>query len=101
MMSRVTMACSESISCSAFEGSVLQLRQGRNQLPGIGMPWRIENFLRRPFFDNLAILHYQHSVGNMMDHAQIVRDENDAEVVFRPQVDQQIEDLSLNADVEC
>src|SRR5690348_5539719 len=56
--------------------------------------------LRLRQLDHLANIHYGDPVADMLDDAQVVRDEEVGQVEFFLQVLQQIERLGLNRDVE-
>src|SRR3546814_16539512 len=51
-------------------------------------------------FHQLAEVHHQHAVADMADDSQIVRNEQDREVIPALQVAQQIDDLRLDRNVE-
>src|SRR3546814_19086669 len=51
-------------------------------------------------FHQLAEVHHQHAVADMADDSQIVRNEQDREVIAALQVAQQIDDLRLDRNVE-
>ena len=45
------------------------------------MLWRVQNLIGRSHFDELAILHDRHPVGDVGDHAEIMGDEQNAGIV--------------------
>ena len=51
--------------------------------------------IRVPFFHNLPAGHYRHPVAQLVNHRQIMGDEQIGQLEFLPQVGQQLEDLGL------
>ena len=50
--------------------------------------------------DEAAEIHDRDAVGEMLDHCEIVADEEVGQAEFALQIEQQIEDLRLHGDVE-
>ena len=50
--------------------------------------------------DDAAEIHHRDAMADMLDHGEIVRDEQIGEAVLALQVDQQVDDLRLDRDVE-
>ena len=64
------------------------------------MAGRGEQRLRRPGLDDGAEVHHRDAVGDVLDHGEIVRDEDVGEAEPVLQVAQQVEDLRADRDVE-
>ncbi len=65
-----------------------------------GGPARRRADVRRPDLDDLAEVHDRHPVADVLDHRQVVGDEQVGQPEPRPQVGQQVEDLGLDRHVE-
>ena len=75
-------------------------RNGREQRARVGMA-RVEvDLVARCELDNLAEVHYRHAIADVLDHAQVVRDEQISEFQLLLQVLQQVDDLRLDRNVE-
>ena len=61
----------------------------------------IEQLVHRPLLHDAALLHHQGRIAKLVDHVQIVGDEQVAEVQFIPQFPQQFQNLGLNGHVQC
>ena len=61
---------------------------------------RIEQFIGRRHFDDAAQIHDDDAIAEMLDHAEIVADEQIGEVQILPQVHEQVENLRLDRHVE-
>ena len=59
-----------------------------------------EDFEHRAVFDLLALEHHEHVVGDLGDHAQVVRDEDDRHAALVAELAEDFEDLGLDRDVE-
>ena len=71
-------------SCSA-----MRLFRRRQQLLCVRVLGMVEQLVHRPLFHNAPLLHHQSRIAKLVDHVQIVRDEQVAEVQFIPQLPQQ------------
>ncbi len=60
----------------------------------------LEDVERRSLLHGLAVLHHHDRIGEVGDHAHVVRDEDDRGVESRAQAAQQLEDLGLHRHVE-
>ena len=61
---------------------------------------RLQHLRPHPLLHHLAGLHHHDAVGDVADHAEIVRDEQDGGAAFALQVGDQPQDLRLRGDVE-
>ena len=61
----------------------------------------VEELLGSALFDNLAVIHHCHIVGNLGDDTEVVGDEDDAHVVFLLKGAKEVEDGFLDGDVKC
>ena len=61
----------------------------------------VEYLLGGALFDNLAFVHHGHVVGYLGDDAEVVGDEDDADMVPLLERPQQLEDGLLHGDIEC
>ena len=77
-----------------------ETRHGGEQGARVGVVRRGKNRLRRPAFDTFAAIHDLHAVGNLGDHAHVVRDEDDAHLHFVLQGVDERQDLRLDGHVE-
>ena len=57
-------------------------------LPGVGR------------LDDFAQVHHRDAVGDVLDHGEVVGDEDERQVHFALQVEQQVDDLGLDGDVQ-
>ncbi len=83
----------------AARGSV-QSRPAGEQPAGVGVLGALEDRDHVALFDESAFEHDGDVVGDLGDHPEIVRDEEDRHVALVPQPAQQVEDLRLDRDVE-
>ena len=60
----------------------------------------LEDVVGRAVLDHDAVLHDEHPVAQVADHAEVVRDEQVADAGRALQVDEQVEDLRLDGHVE-
>ena len=75
-------------------------RDGVEQGPGVGMPRIGENLGGRGVFDHLAEIHDRDMVGQILDDAEVVGNEEIGEVALDLQFLEQVEDLRLDRDIE-
>ena len=75
-------------------------RHRRQQRLGVGMQRVAEQLARRRQLDQAAGAHHGDAVGDVVDHGEVVRDEQVGEAELLLQVLQQIEDLRLDRHVE-
>ena len=66
----------------------------------IRMPWTCEEGFGRREFDDATDIHHGEPIGDVLDDAEIVRDEEIADTEILLQILQQVEDLRLDRDVE-
>lgn len=59
-----------------------------------------EDFFGRSGFDNAAQIHDQHSVGEMLDDAKVVTDEQISQIKLAPEIHEQVQNLGLDRYVE-
>ena len=76
------------------------LRDGGQQRLGVRMLGIAEQLLGLGQLDHLADVHHAHPVGDVLDDAEVVGDEQVGEVEFGLQILQQVEDLRLDGHVE-
>ncbi|MDT4844099.1 hypothetical protein FQZ97_780420 [compost metagenome] len=84
-------------------GLVLALglvRDGRDQLARIGMLRAVQDVVRRARLHHLALAHHHDAVGDVGHHAEIVRDENDADAHALLYILDQAQDLRLRRNVQ-
>src|ERR1051326_6605127 len=72
----------------------------RHQSPGIGMAPFLVELGRRRNFDDFAEIHDRDAVADMLDHAQIVRNEQISQSELALQVEQHVENLHLDRNVQ-
>ena len=75
-------------------------RNGGEQRAGIRMAWIGKQGRTWPDFDDTAEMHHRDAIGNVLDHGEIVRNENVGQPKPVLQIAQQIEDLGADRDVE-
>ena len=73
---------------------------GGQQLLGVGMPGRGEQRRDRTGFDNLAVVHHAHPIGQLAHDAQIMGDKQDRQSQTCLQVLEQGQNLCLNGDIQ-
>ncbi len=78
----------------------IEARNLRQQGLGIGVVGRAKQLLHRRALDHTAQIHDHHAVTQMLDHAQVMADEQIRQAQFVSQVHEQIEDLRLNRHIE-
>ena len=93
------------VSCGTVPGMGLSLprskaRRRSEQPLCIGMTRRSQDFLRGTFFDDASRIHDRDTIGDLRYDAEIVGDEQQAELQFAAQAVQQIQNLFLHGDVE-
>ena len=74
-------------------------RDGGHESLGVGMEGVAEKLHASRQFDHLAEVHNCHPVGDMLDHAQVVGDEEVGQTEFVLQVLEDVEHLGLNGDI--
>ena len=76
-------------------------RQHRGeQRLGVGMLGRAEQRLGRRALDEAAEIHHRHFARDMLDHGEVVADEEIGEAEVAAQLGQKVQDLRLHRDVE-
>ena len=68
--------------------------------PGIGMARRDEDIRRGRLFDDLAEIHHRDLVAELLDHAEVVGDENIGQAALALQALEQIENLRLDRNIK-
>ena len=81
-------------------GVRVRLRHRREQRLGVGVPRAPVEVAGVGELDDLSHVHDRDAVGDVLDDAQVVRDEDDTEVQLALQLLQQVEDLGLDRDVQ-
>ena len=76
------------------------LRNSRKQCSCIWVSWILEQFIGFSYFNHIAKVHNSDSIWNMFYNSQVVSDENIGQTEFFLQILHQIDNLSLNRDVE-
>ncbi len=79
---------------------VRDARRGGEQRAGIAVPRRRQDIGGRPALDDAAAAQHDDLVGHVGDHAQIVRDHDDGQLVVALQPAQQVEHHGLGGHVE-
>ncbi len=64
------------------------------------MPRLTIDRVRRGDLDNAPEVHDRDAVGDMFHHCQIVRDEKITEAQFPLEIQEEVDDLTLNRDIE-
>ena len=75
-------------------------RHGREQRLGVGVLRVLEDRPCVGVLDDAAEIHHRDAVADVLDHREIVADEQVAELALALQVLQQVDDLRLDRDVE-
>src|SRR5680860_764458 len=70
------------------------------ELPGVILARRIEDLRNAGCFDDLAVLHDKHVVGDLPHDREVVRDEEIAQSELGLKVVEQMQDLRLDEHVE-
>ena len=60
----------------------------------------VEDVVHRPALHDPAQIHDDHVVGHLGDHAQVVGDEDDGQLLLLLQLAQQVEDLGLGGHIQ-
>src|SRR5258708_39282833 len=81
-------------------GGAMQRRDRRKQRASVGMAWVGIDFVAIGQLDDLAQVHDRRALTDVLDHAEVVRDEEVGEMEPLLQVLQQVDDLRLDRDVE-
>ena len=74
----------------------VHFRHGGNERLRIGMPRRTDDVLRVSLFHDFSEVHDHYAAADVLDHSQIVRDEQIRHAALLLQIPQQINDLRLN-----
>ncbi len=77
-----------------------EARHRAQQRLQIGMLRRLEQILHGAGFHDLAVIHDDDLVGDVGDHAQVVRDQQQRHLQFLLQIDHQFQDLRLDGDIQ-
>ena len=64
------------------------------------MPGAAEQVVHRRALDDAAEIHHRHLARDMLDHGEVVADEQIGEAELAPELVEQVEDLRLHGDVE-
>jgi hypothetical protein len=75
-------------------------RYGGLQRPRVRMPWRVGHLLPRTVLDDLSQVHDGDVVGEMPDHAEVVRDEDECQRQLATQAAEQVDDLGTYGHVQ-
>jgi len=78
----------------------IRSRYSRKQRFGIGMAWMIEKLRCRSNFHQPTQIHNSHLVGNMLDHAQIMGNEQIGEIELTLQVIEQVQNFRLDGYIQ-
>ncbi len=81
-------------------GDRIRHRDGGQEGAGVRMARRRVHLVRRPDLDDLAEVHHRDPVADVLDHRQVVGDEQVCQPEPLAQVGQQVEDLALDRHVE-
>ena len=81
------------------EAGLGRQHRGEQRL-GVGMLGRAEQRLGRRALDEAAEIHHRHFARDMLDHGEVVADEEIGEAEVAAQLGQQVQDLRLHRDVE-
>ena len=77
-----------------------QARHGRDQPLGICFLRSAEDIVDIAAFDDEPLTHHQHTVAEMMNHAEVVRDEDVAYSQLLFEIAEEVKNLRLNRHVE-
>src|SRR5699024_1512274 len=75
-------------------------RDGVQQGVGVGVGGMVEKVVLAGDFHNVPQVHDGDAVAEVLDHAEVVGDEDIGQAVFRLQVLHQVEDLGLDGNVQ-
>src|SRR5262245_54202569 len=75
-------------------------RHGGEQRPRIGVLALAVKLSGGNDLDDLAEIHHRHTVANVLDHPQVMRDEQEGETKLLLQIEQHVQDLGLDRYVE-
>ena len=76
------------------------LRMGRQQRPGVFVPWGVEHPGHWPLFHHPAVAHHHHLLGKGTHQRQVVRDQQHRHAELLLQVGQQLHDAGLHRHVQ-
>src|SRR6476469_784282 len=79
----------------------LRYRDCREERARVGMLGCPEERARGAKLHDLAEVHHRDTVADVLDQAQVVRDEEVRQIELLPQIHQEVDDLRLYGDVEC
>jgi hypothetical protein len=65
------------------------------------MTWTMKYLGHWRLFNDLSGVNDGHAMGQLCDHAEVVRDQKDCEPTLLSQSQKQVDDLGLNADIKC
>src|SRR4030043_383218 len=77
-----------------------QSGDGLKQDLSVGMEWPAEEILSLGHFHHLSQIHDGNSITDMFDDTKVMGDEEIGKAKLIPQVHQEVEDLSLDGDIE-
>ena len=75
-------------------------RQSRQQTLGIRMLWAGENRFYPAFFDNASGIQHHYPLAGLSHDAEVMRDENDADLPLALQDAQEVENLRLDRNIQ-
>ena len=78
----------------------LDVGHARNQGFGVWVMWASEHRLGVTKFHDSTEVQHRNAVGDISDHAQVVRDEHVTNILARLQIHQQVQDVCLHRNVE-
>src|SRR5271166_4041768 len=76
------------------------VRNGGQKAARIGVLRRVEYERGRPLLDKFAQIHHQQAVAKVVNNAQVMRNEDQAQRQFLLQIEQQLQDLRLYRHIE-
>lgn len=84
----------------ATVGCRFERRDRGKELPRVGVTWRVENRVTVAFLHDAAVLHDDHAVGDLLDHSEVVADEETRKAVALLQPGEKVEHLRAHGRVE-
>ncbi len=82
------------------DGGGIAFGQGVDQQPGVGMLRLGEELCGGGGFNDFALFHHRHAIGDLAHDGEIVGDEEDGHAALGLQFFQQRQDLALQGDIE-
>ena len=79
----------------------IHVRHRTAETDGVGMCGTVEDVIRASLFHDLSRIHDGHFVSHPSDNSKVVRNQNYRHARRALQLLQQIQNLSLNGDVQC